>query len=222
MAEPRTADRPSRMRVARSRGAVSGLLLVLLGVWGALIPFVGPYFDFAYTPDDPWTWTADRFWLEVLPGFATVLGGLLLATTANRAVGVVGGYLASAAGAWFVVGPVVGQLWAGPGGAAGSPAATDETLAVLEQLAFFSGLGVLIVFLAAQALGRFTVRSTKDVRAAVRDAERRAVQREAERLAAERPPNVVVDQAPVAPSGPGPQGATASPDPTGTGATRRG
>ena len=48
-----TTARSGRMRVARSRGAVSGFLLVLLGLWGALIPFVGPYFDLTYTPDAP-------------------------------------------------------------------------------------------------------------------------------------------------------------------------
>ncbi len=46
-----------RMTIARSRGAASGFLLILLGIWGALIPFVGPYFDFAYSPDQPWVWT---------------------------------------------------------------------------------------------------------------------------------------------------------------------
>ena len=30
------------LQVPRSRGAVSGLLLVLLGLWGALIPRIGP------------------------------------------------------------------------------------------------------------------------------------------------------------------------------------
>ena len=33
--------RGGRMRMPRSRGAASGFLLVLLGIWGALIPFVG-------------------------------------------------------------------------------------------------------------------------------------------------------------------------------------
>jgi hypothetical protein len=45
----------------RSRGQTSGgLLLMLLGAWGALIPFVGPYFDHAYTPDTAWTSTSGR------------------------------------------------------------------------------------------------------------------------------------------------------------------
>jgi len=37
------------LRIPRSRGALSGVLLVLLGTWGGLIAFVGPYFHYAYT-----------------------------------------------------------------------------------------------------------------------------------------------------------------------------
>jgi hypothetical protein len=149
------------MRVNRSRGLLSGLLLMLLGAWGALIPFIGPYFHYAYTPDSAWAWTQGRRWMEVLPGAAAVLGGLLLATTANRAVGVFAGWLASAAGAWFVVGPVLARLWNGPEGSVGSPVG-GTTRGVWEQIGFFTGLGAVILFLAAQALGRFTVRSVRD------------------------------------------------------------
>ena len=67
-----TADarpaRAGRLAIPRSRGAASGFLLVVLGAWGALAPFVGPYLNFAYTPAQAWTWTAARGWLEVLPG----------------------------------------------------------------------------------------------------------------------------------------------------------
>ncbi len=56
--------RGGRLRMPRSRGATSGFLLVLLGIWGALIPFVGPYFDFAFTPDQSWVWTTARGWLR--------------------------------------------------------------------------------------------------------------------------------------------------------------
>ena len=38
------------LQMRRSRGAASGILLVLLGAWGAIIPFIGPYFHYAYTP----------------------------------------------------------------------------------------------------------------------------------------------------------------------------
>jgi len=49
-----------KLRVPRSRGAMTGLLLVLLGAWGGLIAFIGPYFHYAYTPDSAWTYTSGR------------------------------------------------------------------------------------------------------------------------------------------------------------------
>jgi hypothetical protein len=145
----------------RSRGAMSGLLLILLGAFGALVPFIGPYFDFAFTPDQPWTWTIGRGWLEVLPGAVTVLGGLLLLLSRNRATAQIGGWLAVAGGAWFIVGRVL----AGPLGIgnAGAPAAASEGKRVLLELVYFYGLGALIVFLGAAALGRTSVRSVRDI-----------------------------------------------------------
>jgi hypothetical protein len=153
------------MRVVRSRGALSGFLLLLLGIWGALIPFVGPYFNYAYSPNSAWTWTAGRFWLELLPGIAAAVAGLILMGTANRSVGVFAGWLASLAGAWFIVGPVLGRLWNGAEGAAGTPVGGTGRQ-VWEQIGFFSGLGAAILFLGALALGRFTVTSIRDLRAA--------------------------------------------------------
>src|ERR1035438_3735720 len=66
------------LQMRRSRGAFSGFLLILLGLWGALIPLVGPYFHYAYTPDTSWTYNTARLWLELLPGAAVFLGGFFL------------------------------------------------------------------------------------------------------------------------------------------------
>ena len=57
----------SRVHIDRSKGTISGILLVLLGIWGGLIPFVGPIFGYAYTPDTAWTYTSGRLFLEILP-----------------------------------------------------------------------------------------------------------------------------------------------------------
>lgn len=153
--------RGGRMRIPRSRGAASGFLLILLGVWGALVPFVGPYFDFAFTPDAAWSWTMGRGWLEVLPGVVTVIGGLLLLTSRNRATAMLGGWLSVAAGAWFVI----GRALAGPLnlGNAGTPVASAETKRVWLELTYFYGLGALIVFLGALAVGRLSIRSARDI-----------------------------------------------------------
>lgn len=159
--------RESTVRVPRSRGALTGFLLIVLGAAGALVPFIGPYFHFSYSPDTTWHWTTGRLWLEVVPGAAAFLGGLMLLSTSNRAVAVLGGWLATAGGAWFVVGPVVATLssaaWSDPGSPVGS-----HTRQVVEQLSFFYGLGAVILILAAHASGRLAVRSVRDVRAADR------------------------------------------------------
>lgn len=146
----------------RSRGAVSGLILVLLGVWGALIPFVGPRFNFAYTPDKVWAWSTARGWLEVLPGAATVVGGLLLILAGNRIAAMLGGWLAVLAGVWFVIGGQVAPLL-GIGSAGDPIAATERKRAALE-VSYFSGLGALIVFVGGVVLARTAVRLARDVR----------------------------------------------------------
>jgi hypothetical protein len=157
------------LQVPRSRGAVSGLLLVLLGLWGALIPLVGPYFHYAYTPDSAWTLTAGRVWLEIVPGAATLLGGVILLASASRPVAMFGAELAAAAGAWFALGTVIIPLW--PAASTldpGSPVGTTTVLRQLEHLGFYTGLGVVIVFVAALALGRLTVIGVRDARLAER------------------------------------------------------
>lgn len=154
--------RTGRMQIPRSRGALSGVLLVLLGLWGALAPFIGPYVNFAYEPNTPWTWTTGRGWLEVLPGAVTVLGGLLLLMSRNRATAMLGGWLAVVGGAWFVV----GRLFATPLGLGdlGAPVLTSQTGLMALELAFFTGLGTLIVAIGAMGLGRLSVRSLRDIR----------------------------------------------------------
>ena len=79
-----------------------------------------------------------------------------------------GGWLTVFAGAWFVV----GRALAGPLGLgdAGVPVAATEAKRVVLDLTYFYGLGALIIFLGAIALGRLSVRSARDVRYAQRAA----------------------------------------------------
>jgi hypothetical protein len=152
------------LRVPRSRGALSGVLLILLGAWGALIPLVGPYFHYGYTPDTTWTVTSGRIWLEIVPGAAAFIGGLVVLTSSLRPVAMFGAWLAALSGAWFAVGTTLSPLWA-KGTFAGSP--TGGTVhRVAEQIGFFTGLGVVIAFLAALVIGRLSVIGVRDARLA--------------------------------------------------------
>jgi hypothetical protein len=142
------------LQMRRSRGAASGFLLVLLGLWGALIPFIGPYFHYAYTPDTAWTYTTARLWLEVLPGAAVFLGGVLLIIATGRHVALFGAILAAAAGAWFTLGTILSPLWNNHVALGGSPVSSTQFMRIMEQIGFFSALGLVIVFIAAAAFGR--------------------------------------------------------------------
>ena len=150
-----------RLRIPRSRGAASGFLLILLGLWGALVPFVGPGFDFAYNPDQGSAWSAARGWLEVLPGVVAVIGGFVLLRSRNRAAAMFGGWLSVIAGAWFVVGRVMATTLTI--GEIGAPVAETDTKAAWLELTYFYGLGALMIFFGAMALGRLSVRSERDI-----------------------------------------------------------
>jgi len=154
------------LQMRRSRGAFSGFLLMLLGLWGALIPFVGPYFHYAYTPDKAWTYNTGRLWLELLPGAAVFAGGFLLMIARGRHIALFGALLAAAAGAWFTLGPVLSPLWNQHVAMGGSPASATVYMRIMEQLGFFTALGVVIVFVAAMALGRIA-----SVTSGIRDVE---------------------------------------------------
>jgi hypothetical protein len=166
--ETTTPLRASRFRVARTRGAASGTLLLLLGAWAGIVPFIGPYLNVAYTPqpDTAWHWTAARAWLEVVPGAVVFVAGLLLILSTSRVVTVFSAWLAAAGGAWLVVGPAcTGPLKID----LGTPdPASRRSVQTLEQLVFFYGIGALIVFVAGIALGRLSVNSMRDQRAAER------------------------------------------------------
>jgi hypothetical protein len=150
------------MRVPRTRGAVSGLAIALLGLWGALIPFVGPSFDYAIGSTDAWHWSAGRFWLSVLPGVVAIVGGLVLMTSSRRPTASLGAIMGVAAGAWFIVGPTVSRLWNDGVSQAGALHGSNTTQ-VFAELGWFLALGALILYFAAAALGRLSVKSVRDI-----------------------------------------------------------
>jgi hypothetical protein len=150
------------LRVPRSRAALSGSLLVLLGLWGALAPLIGPYFHFAFTPDKAWTFTSGRVWLQVVPGAAVALGGLIAVASANRAFAAFGAWLAALGGGWFVVGVPLSRLWADQGRIQLGQPVGGTTRQVVEQVTMLYGLGAVVVFLAALALGRLAVVGVRD------------------------------------------------------------
>jgi hypothetical protein len=156
-------------RIPRRRGAVTGLLLVVLGLWAALIPFVGPYFNYQIGTTSTWDWSMDRLWLSVLPGAAAALGGLIMLYSTRRSTASLGGLLALAGGLWLVGGPTVSMLW-NDGTSATGAAIGDNGTRVLELLGFFYGAGALITLFSAYGLGFLAALPVVDEAVRPRDA----------------------------------------------------
>lgn len=131
---------------------VAGLIILIAGLWGGLIPYIGPYFHFTLGPDKAWTWTTGRLWLVVLPAAASVLGGLILMGGGPRVSGRLGALIALAGGAWFAVGPDVSRVWNHGFMAVGAAHGHHAITRMLEFLTLHSGIGVLITALAAYSL----------------------------------------------------------------------
>jgi hypothetical protein len=131
----------------------AGLCILVLGIWGGIIPFVGPYFGYSLGPDVTWHWTMNRLYLDVLPGIAAVVGSLMLIGSGPRPFGRFGALLALLGGAWFAVGPALSMIWQA-GGAVGI-AHGSSSLQGLEMLGYHTGLGIAVAALAAYALPGF-------------------------------------------------------------------
>lgn len=182
----------------------AGLVILIAGIWGGLVPFVGHYFHFALGPDKTWTWTSGRFYLSVLPAIAAILGGLILLGSGPRLGGKIGALLALAGGAWFAIGPTVSLLWATD---AEGLAHGHKFTRMLEALTYHTGLGVLITAFAAYALpGVLTARAVAPAAAGT------ATGAAATDAAATRRP------APAAPRAGGPATAATATEPTAAGA----
>lgn len=166
----------SGVRIRRSRGAVCGAALILLGLWGGIAPFIGHYLHFGYTPDKAWAYTSGRLYFSAIPGAAALVGGLMVVIARQRVLGVIGGVLAALGGVWFLVGSGVTlyllkqtSIAAGIPMGAASTAGPFTVREYLEVLALFGGLGTLIVFFGALACGRMSMVTASDVAAAEAD-----------------------------------------------------
>jgi hypothetical protein len=140
----------------------------VLGLWGGLAPFIGPYVHFGYTPDTPWHYSSGRLYYSIIPGAAVLLGGVLCIITRSRAVGVCAGLLAALGGIWFTLGQTFMTVVLKKNIHAGNPilhaGATAQGLrAYLETLTLFTGLGLLVAVLGALAIGRFSLLAATDI-----------------------------------------------------------
>jgi hypothetical protein len=157
------ASRPVvRVRPPWSRGTlIAGIGAIAVGAWAAIVPFVGPTFGYSLGLSGAWKLTADRLYLQLAPGAAGVLAGLVFLGYVPgrdralywRGMAVAAGLLATAAGAWLVIGPdaytVIRHV-----GANGRTLPTRSLASLATQVGYYLGPGVLLAVFGGMALGR--------------------------------------------------------------------
>lgn len=167
-------ERSGVLEIPSRRGTGAGALLVLLGIWGGIIPFIGPLFDYRMDSLGAWEMSWDRLLLNILPGIAVLLGGIMLIIAADRISASAATWLALAGGAWFLIGPSASLLWGSSVDASVGTGSNVERF--LVQLGYFYGLGAVIVALAAGSWARVMVRTARDSRLLERSDDRAVTQ----------------------------------------------
>lgn len=103
----------SAVGVRASGLALAGVITILLGIWGGIVPFLGPTFGYSADGAVSWNMTSAHLWLAVIPGAVGFVAGLVMLLVAPRTVTgsgrsslLLAGLLAVLAGAWFILGPL--------------------------------------------------------------------------------------------------------------------
>lgn len=146
---------------SRSEKPVGAALLVL-GAWGAALPFIGPTFGYHMGRGAPWVWSESHATLHVAPGLAAVLGALLMISGRPRSVRSSGALLALLGGVWFVIAPSLHPLWAGQSMGGGMVHMQSVGSAALSAIGYHYGTGALIIGLAAWTLGTVAAAARAD------------------------------------------------------------
>ena len=108
-----TGSPAAAMGVGASGLASVGAMAILLGIWGTLVPLIGPTFGYSADGSVAWNMTSSHLWLAVIPGAVAFVCGFVILVTAPWAVAgsgrgalLLSGIFAVVAGAWFVIGPL--------------------------------------------------------------------------------------------------------------------
>jgi hypothetical protein len=146
---------PVRVKGGGTLAAV-GFLTAVLGVWVAIIPYVGPTFSFGATGTPAWRWNLLHSLLWLAPGAVAIVCGLtIIAQVPSLRNGRGGrgarwvGFLTFLCGAWLAIGPLAwGVMERGAVFRGGSP-----WHVFLTRLAYSYGPAAILAMLGGMAMG---------------------------------------------------------------------
>jgi hypothetical protein len=141
-----------------------GVLALVLGAWGGLVPYIGHALNFNADGSSLWAWNLQHGLLYLAPGIAAFVGGGALVLSAwvpkvrgfdiSRAMLPFGALLLGSSGIWFILGPSVWPVYY----ASHVFVAATPVRGFSELLVYNLGEGVILSMLAGIA-GTWAVRA---------------------------------------------------------------
>ncbi len=128
--------------------AVIGVLAILDGAWGGIVPYLGPTFGYSSNGIASFQWTLMHALLYLVPGAVAVFAGFCLLTL--RGSGALFGLLLAACGAWFILGVVVWPILHEPG--VGVFTSAPPTANFINLLGYNLGPGIVLALLGGMSL----------------------------------------------------------------------
>ncbi len=133
-----------------------GVLTLLVGAWGGIVPFIGKLIGADADGTVSWYWSLPHALLWLAPGAAACLAAAVMLGAMPRAMvglgrlGAVGaGFLAMLAGAWFVIGP---EAWPVLMRSAGVFVPAGPLTMLARQVGYSFGPGMLLLVFGAMAM----------------------------------------------------------------------
>lgn len=157
-------------RAARpmARSAMTGLLISLVGAWGGAVAFFGPEIGLGRPGAATWQWTTPHTVLNVIPGGAAFLGGLMVLFGSRLLAGRIqrlGSLLAFGAGAWFVLGSAVYPVFYGSGAPGYMQTGRGPLMNLASVAGYGLGVGIVLCTLAGLAMAWSAPRLMRRARA---------------------------------------------------------
>ena len=153
---PLTSPAPTA-RISASALILVGIATVLVAIWGAIAPFIGPTFGFSADGASAWNLSGAHLLLGVLPGAVAFVAGVLILLIAPRTISWSGrgrSPVQVSSPSWLAPGSSWDH-W--PGRSCPLPAATSSSQVRFAELAFQIGYsygpGLLIAMAGAFTLG---------------------------------------------------------------------
>jgi hypothetical protein len=139
----------TRVRVGRIGVGSIAVLTILISIWAAAVPYMGPLFGYDATGTGSWHWSLSHSLLGLVPGaLAAAVGLLVLAQVRGITLGSgrlslsVAGFILLLCGAWIVVGPTV---WPAILSTSGTYfVAASPLRSFVNQLGYSLGAGVMV------------------------------------------------------------------------------